>query len=123
MQEAKQHRSVQQGLQMHGLLAGGGAAFERLLPGFRQQCVSSGAKYVPDNNVQVGKQISMVSRDCEECLGEQAVTAGPTVEACATCACNIIIQITAKVREQSVLIKQMLQLPWSCPVLVPVPSF
>ncbi|KAK9840142.1 hypothetical protein WJX74_004084 [Apatococcus lobatus] len=57
-EEARQHRSVQQGLQMHGLLAGGGAAFERLLPGFKQQCINSGAKYMADD-VQVGKQISM----------------------------------------------------------------
>ena len=70
VQEAKQHRSVQQGLQMHGLLAGGGEAFERLLPGFRQQCVASGANYVADD-VKVGQQISLVSREQENAQGKQ----------------------------------------------------
>ena len=64
---------------MHGLLAGGGAAFERLLPGFIQQCVSSGAKYVPDN-IRIGKQVSLVSRDMEHCQREQAVAAGPIID-------------------------------------------
>ena len=90
---------------MHGLLAGGGAAFERLLPGFKQQCISSGAKYVPDKNVQVGKQISMVSREWEMPC-RPAVAAGPIVDACA---CNIIVHVIGKVSEQTPLIKQMLR--------------
>ncbi|KAK9867405.1 hypothetical protein WJX84_011135 [Apatococcus fuscideae] len=57
-EEARRHRSVPQGLQVHALLPGGGGTIEKLLPGFYEQCSRSGAVCTAAD-FDVGKQIRM----------------------------------------------------------------
>lgn len=57
-EEAAKHKSVFQSLQMHVLLSGGEVTVEKLLPGFRGQCIAAGANFV-GNNCPIGKSVKL----------------------------------------------------------------
>ncbi|KAK9836653.1 hypothetical protein WJX74_005374 [Apatococcus lobatus] len=57
-EEAASHKSVFQSLQMHVLLAGGAVSVAKLLPGFKEQCIRSGANHM-GSGCPIGTNVKM----------------------------------------------------------------